>query len=203
MPNPNPKLENLKSCKPKWKLGKTQTIRVPIAIAEKVLAYTHQLNEGNLPDTSKSSEVLSGDEKTEPEKKLNQNLMTDTSELFHQKQPRLIITEGLLYPAKEGGKIKTCLARLGILLGFRIKQINRKWILLDTTNEPSKLKKMKAIISEGLAISSKEGEKIKTCLAQIGNLLGFKIERKGPNRKWKFTDASDWLKAREAAKSSN
>ncbi|MDJ0596466.1 MAG: hypothetical protein QNJ72_41950 [Pleurocapsa sp. MO_226.B13] len=131
------------------------------------------------------------------------NLIIDINELYLQKQPRVIITEGLLYPAKEGEKIKTCLARLGILLGLRIKQTNRQWILLDTTNEQSELKKMKAIISEGLAISSKEGREIKTRLAQIGNLLGFKIERKGPNRKWKFTDASDWLKAKEARKSSN
>lgn len=203
MPNPNLKLENHKSYKPKWKLGKTQTIRVPTPIAEKVLAYTHQLNEGSSLDKSKSSEVLSADEETEPEKESNQNLVSDTSELFHQKQPRVIISEGLLYPAKEGGKIKTCLARLGILIGFGIEQINRKWILLDTTNEPSELKEMKAIISEGLAISSQEGGKIKTCLAQLGNLLGFKIERKGPNKKWKFTDATDWLKAREAIKSSN
>jgi len=131
------------------------------------------------------------------------NLITDTNKLFHQEQPRVIIAEGLLYPAKEGEKIKTCLARLGILLGFRIKQTNSQWILLDTSNEPIKLNKMKAIISEGLEISSKEGTKIKTCLAQIGNLLGFKIERKGPDKKWKFTDASDWLKARKANQSFN
>ncbi|MGV2830667.1 hypothetical protein [Myxosarcina sp. GI1(2024)] len=127
-----------------------------------------------------------------------ENIITDKSELFHQQQPRLIISEGLLYPATEGGKIQTCLARLGILLGFKIEPINRQWILLDTTNQPSELKEMKAILSKGLAISSQEGSKIQTCLAQIGNLLGFKIERKGANRKWKFTDASDWLKARGA-----
>ncbi|MEM7591831.1 MAG: hypothetical protein AAF383_09990 [Cyanobacteria bacterium P01_A01_bin.83] len=124
-------------------------------------------------------------------------------ESYYQKQPRVIIAEGLLYPAKEGEKIKTCIARLGILLGFKIEQINCQWILLDKINEPRELKKIKAIISEGLVISSKEGREIKTRLAQIGNLLGFKIERKGSNRKWKFTDASSWLKAREAYKSSD
>ena len=48
MANPNPKLENLTSYKPKWKLGKTQTIRVPIAIAKQVLKIAHQIDEGKI-----------------------------------------------------------------------------------------------------------------------------------------------------------
>ena len=190
MPNPNPKLENLKSYKPKWKLGKTKTIRVPIAIADKVLAYAHQLDEGHSLVSSESSEVLSGDEEIKSEKESNQNLITDTSELFDKKQARAIIFEGLSYPAKVGGKVKTCLAQLGILLGFKIEKINRKWILLDTS-ESNDLIEIEAIISKGLSTSSREGWKIKTYLAQIGILLGFKIERKGQNKKWKFTDTSD------------
>lgn len=48
MANPNPKLENLTSYKPKWRSGKTRTIRVPIAIANQVLKIAHQIDEGKL-----------------------------------------------------------------------------------------------------------------------------------------------------------
>ncbi len=305
MSNPNPKLENLKSYKPKWNLGKTKTIRVPIAIAEEVLEFAHQLDERYSPDTSElfdkekarsiiskglsyrsnrgakikdclaqlgivlgfkieknkfhwnivdtsesinikevesiifeglstSSEkgakvknclaqlgnligfkierkgqggkwiftdtsdknlVSSGDKEIEPERELNQIFITDTSELFNKEQARAIIFEGLSYPAKLGGKIKIYLAQIGILLGFKIEQINRNWTLVDSSEliDIEEIEKIEAIISEGLSTSAREGGKIKTCLAQVGILLGFKIERKGQNSKWKFTDTSDKL----------
>ena len=52
MPNFNPNLDNLKSYKPKWLSGKTQTIRVPIAIAEKVLKIAHEIDKKQFIDTS-------------------------------------------------------------------------------------------------------------------------------------------------------
>lgn len=52
MPNFNPNLDNLKSYKPKWLSGKTQTIRVPIAITEKVLEIAHKIDKQQFTDTS-------------------------------------------------------------------------------------------------------------------------------------------------------
>ena len=52
MANHNPDISNLKSYKPKWISGKTQTIRVPIAIAEKVLEVAHRIDNQKFSDTS-------------------------------------------------------------------------------------------------------------------------------------------------------
>ena len=44
MANPKGNPQNLKSYKPKWKSGKTQTIRVPIAIADLVLEAAQEID---------------------------------------------------------------------------------------------------------------------------------------------------------------
>jgi hypothetical protein len=49
MPNPKGNPATLtKKYEPKWKYGKTQTIRVPIALANEILDYAHQLDDGNV-----------------------------------------------------------------------------------------------------------------------------------------------------------
>ncbi len=45
MANPQGNPQNLKSYKPKWKSGKTQTIRVPIAIATNLIEAARELDE--------------------------------------------------------------------------------------------------------------------------------------------------------------
>ena len=45
MANPNGNPQNLKSYKPKWQSGKTRTIRVPIAIADRVLEAAKIIDE--------------------------------------------------------------------------------------------------------------------------------------------------------------
>ncbi len=47
MANPKGNLSTLKSYSPAWKGGKTRTIRVPIALSDKVLEYAHKLDEGD------------------------------------------------------------------------------------------------------------------------------------------------------------
>ena len=224
MSNPNPKLENLKSYKPKWNLGKTKTIRVPIAIAERVLDYAHQLDERHSPDTSeyinnngtasksdneikklkqKISElekqlisvtsdkngVSSKDERAEPETHLNKSKITDTSELIDIKEARAIISEGLSTPSNRGGGIRKCLIQLGILLGFKIERVNRKWSITDTSDSYHN-EEVKSIISDGLLIPSGKGAEIKNSLAQLAILLGFKVE-KNSKKQWIITDTSD------------
>ncbi len=49
MANPKGNPKTLKPYKPKWRSGKTQTIRVPIAIADKVLEAARLIDESNEP----------------------------------------------------------------------------------------------------------------------------------------------------------
>lgn len=48
MPNPKGNIATLKHYKPKWKAGVTQTIRVPVALANELLDYAHKLDNGLL-----------------------------------------------------------------------------------------------------------------------------------------------------------
>lgn len=134
MPNPSPKLENLTSYKPKWKSGKTRTIRVPIAIAERVLEVAHQIDKSESPDTSE----LNGNNVDEAEP-LNSKTdvltkITDTSESINRKLAESILTEGLTVPSNKGGEIKQYLAKLGRMLGFEVKKNSRKqWVITDTS----------------------------------------------------------------------
>ncbi|MCU0545883.1 MAG: hypothetical protein MUE44_27580 [Oscillatoriaceae cyanobacterium Prado104] len=45
-------LANLKHFEGKWRHGQTRTIRVPIALADRVLAYARQLDNGESPDAA-------------------------------------------------------------------------------------------------------------------------------------------------------
>lgn len=47
MPNPKGHEASLKKFKPKWRSGPTQTIRVPIALADQILDYGHRLDSGS------------------------------------------------------------------------------------------------------------------------------------------------------------
>jgi len=47
MPNPKGHEASLKKFKPKWKSGPTQTIRVPISLADRILDYGHRLDSGS------------------------------------------------------------------------------------------------------------------------------------------------------------
>jgi len=44
MPNPNGKFQTLKPYESKWLTGKTQTIRVPVALAQQILAVVRQMD---------------------------------------------------------------------------------------------------------------------------------------------------------------
>lgn len=54
MSNPKGNLATLRKYTPKWNGGKTQTIRVPIALAEKILDYAHQLDNEALTQLNSS-----------------------------------------------------------------------------------------------------------------------------------------------------
>lgn len=46
MPNYKGNEATLTKYRPKWRSGETQTIRVPVALAEQILSYAHQIDEG-------------------------------------------------------------------------------------------------------------------------------------------------------------
>jgi antitoxin component of MazEF toxin-antitoxin module len=47
MANPRGNESTLKKYQPTWKTGRTQTIRVPVALADQILEYARQLDAGN------------------------------------------------------------------------------------------------------------------------------------------------------------
>lgn len=62
---------------PKWKHGKTRTIRVPIALADEILEYAHQLDEQSLtqalrPDNNKVEPTSTQDQDTKLREALRQ-----------------------------------------------------------------------------------------------------------------------------------
>jgi hypothetical protein len=60
MPNPRGNVATLKKYQPKWRSGATQTIRVPIALTEKIFDYARKLDQGEevQPDQSNSNAQL-------------------------------------------------------------------------------------------------------------------------------------------------
>ena len=127
MANPHPKLENLTSYKPKWQSGKTRTIRVPIAIADEVLKFARLIDEHYSPDTSD----------IDPQKialsllKTNQDQLTDANEPGKRELMKIIIADAFTIRANKGGEIKKSLARVAVLLGFKVerKGTNKGWII--------------------------------------------------------------------------
>jgi hypothetical protein len=59
MPNPNGNIATLTSWKPRWLSGATQTIRVPVDLAEEILDYAHKLDKGEINSTPCDTESLS------------------------------------------------------------------------------------------------------------------------------------------------
>jgi hypothetical protein len=55
MPNYKGNEATLKKYQPKWRTGATQTIRVPVALADQILSYAHQLDEGLTESNSPAS----------------------------------------------------------------------------------------------------------------------------------------------------
>ena len=52
------RLDNLKKFKPTWQHGKTRTIRVPVALADKVLSYARTLDSGNVTSSRDTNDSL-------------------------------------------------------------------------------------------------------------------------------------------------
>ena len=95
--------------KPKWRSGKTQTIRVPIAIADKVLEVARLIDEHKLPYN------------------------TDTSDINQNKIIR-IAQEAFSTKSNSGGKIKESLANILTELNIPVTKVNRNWLITETND---------------------------------------------------------------------
>jgi hypothetical protein len=58
MPNPQGTVANLKKYQPGWQSGSTQTIRIPISLADRVLAYARELDQGSATAATLNHESL-------------------------------------------------------------------------------------------------------------------------------------------------
>ncbi len=126
MANPKGNPQNLKSYKPKWKSGKTQTIRIPIAIAPLVLEAAREIDENGNVSLLQVIEDLK--EQNKQFKKANSNLNTVTSD---RKQLYEAFEDAIAIPSNRGGQIKIAVAAIGNLLGFSIERTSKGWSVTD------------------------------------------------------------------------
>ena len=127
MANYNPKRENLKSYKPKWKSGKTQTIRVPIAISDLVLEAAKEI------DTNGNKSLLQVIESQnklilELKEKLCQSDISDTSDIEREKIIQ-IAQEAFNTKSSFGGKIKEAIVSILQELNIPVSKVNRNWLI--------------------------------------------------------------------------
>lgn len=61
MPNPKGNIATLKHYQPKWRSGRTQVIRIPVALTNQIFDYARRLDQGEeiQPDSVDSSTQLS------------------------------------------------------------------------------------------------------------------------------------------------
>lgn len=57
MANPKGNVDSLRPYRPQWRSGKTQVIRVPIALANQLLEIAHQIDMGELPTKPEGNRV--------------------------------------------------------------------------------------------------------------------------------------------------
>lgn len=110
MANPKGNEATLVKYTPKWQSGKTKTIRVPIAIADRVLEAAREIDR-------------------------EENSSTVTSEFsFDKDAARSLLTAMLAAPSNKGGHIKQLAAELGSLIGFEIEKKKGGWQITDTSD---------------------------------------------------------------------
>ena len=125
MPNYKGNESSLVKYKPKWRSGKTQTIRVPIAIADLVLEAAEEIDKnGNV------SLLQVIEEQTSFSKEQNKESNTVTSDRRKLKEA---FEEAIAIPSNRGGQIKKAIAVIGELTGFNIEKTGKGWNITDTS----------------------------------------------------------------------
>jgi hypothetical protein len=108
--NPKGNEKTLVKYKPKWRSGKTRTIRVPIAIADQVLEFANKVDRGESSST----------------------VTSETS--FDRNNARHLLASMLAAPSNKGGRIKELAAELGNVIGIKIEKVKGKWRITDTSD---------------------------------------------------------------------
>lgn len=124
MANPKGNPQNLKSYRPKWKSGKTQTIRVPIVIAPLVLEAAREI------DNNHNISLTQVIDKNKPDKNIKTQLFTVTSD---RQEIYKALEEAIAIPSNRGGQIKKAIAAIGKLIGFDIQKTSKGWTITDTS----------------------------------------------------------------------
>lgn len=165
MANPKGNPQNLKSYKPKWKSGKTQTFRYPIAIANNldeaareldrngnvsllqvIESLKNNLNEAANKKPGKSNSLLLSqvEEKDKIILELESKLLAVTSERDEllSKQPSTVtgeliqaFKEAITIPSNRGGQIKKAIAEIGELIGLDVQKTGKGWAITDTSEK--------------------------------------------------------------------
>ena len=95
---------------PKWKSGKIKTIRVPIAIADRVLEVAKEIDDSGASNTV-------------------------TSDKTYDRTTALAVFEELFSASSnKGGQIELAAAKLGELFGFEINREKGNWSITDTSD---------------------------------------------------------------------
>ena len=125
MPNYKGNESSLVKYKPKWRSGKTQTIRVPIAIADLVLEAAREI------DTNGNISLLQVNQEqnvTREEQNKASNTVTSDKERLKE-----AFEEAIAIPSNRGGQIKKAIAVIGELTGFNIEKTGKGWNITDTS----------------------------------------------------------------------
>lgn len=128
MPNYKGNESSLVKYKPKWRSGKTQTFRFPIAIADNLNEAARELdNNGNI---SLLQVIKDLQEENKCLRQSKNNLSTVTSD-----KAELIkaFEEAIAIPSNRGGQIKKAIAVIGKLVGLDVQKTNKGWNITDTS----------------------------------------------------------------------
>ncbi len=113
MANPKGNKETLTPYQPKWRSGKTRTIRVPIAIADEVLEAARAIDEGKKFAVEEASN-------------------TDTSDTNNIDSIKEAFNELGKIPSNRGGQIKEAASKIARLIGLNFeKDSKRKWKIIE------------------------------------------------------------------------
>ena len=123
MANPRGNPETLKPYQPKWQSGKTQTIRVPIAILQEVLEAAKLIDSGETLVTEKQVREITIKTQTK-----HSSTVTGDKRLIIKAFKELISV-----PSNRGGQVKEAASKIARLLGFNLQRTSRGWIITDTS----------------------------------------------------------------------
>ena len=84
---------------PKWKQGKTRTIRVPKVLAEQLLEIAHHIDEGGLIELTQDKNAL----ETSPSVDLTQDIKAELEQIKSNQAQARALLQNAITPRQRGG----------------------------------------------------------------------------------------------------